>query len=110
MGHTSRHQSASVAGVCLMALLASSCLSGLLAPAAWAQSAGDGAGALRHYTIAAQPLRTALHQYLEQSGVQVAYLPPPACQSVRVAIQESWPERQLRAFNPSKLSFGEIVR
>lgn len=73
MGHTSRRQSASVAGVCLMALLASSCLSGLMAPAAKAQPAGDGAGATRHFTIAAQPLRTALHQYLEQSGVQVAY-------------------------------------
>lgn len=73
MGHTSRRQSASVAGVCLMALLASSCLSGLMAPAAKAQPAGDGAGAIRHFTIAAQPLRTALHQYLEQSGVQVAY-------------------------------------
>ncbi|MFT8551089.1 MAG: TonB-dependent siderophore receptor [Acetobacter okinawensis] len=56
-----------------MALLASSCLSGLMAPAAKAQPAGDGAGAIRHFTIAAQPLRTALHQYLEQSGVQVAY-------------------------------------
>lgn len=73
MGHTSRRQSASVAGVCLMALLASSCLSGLMAPAAKAQPAGDGAGTTRHFTIAAQPLRTALHQYLEQSGVQVAY-------------------------------------
>ncbi|WP_231866748.1 TonB-dependent siderophore receptor [Acetobacter malorum] len=56
-----------------MALLASSCLSGLMAPAAKAQPAGDGAGTTRHFTIAAQPLRTALHQYLEQSGVQVAY-------------------------------------
>lgn len=73
MGHTLRRQSASVAGVCLMALLASSCLSGFLAPAAKAQPVGDGAGAVRHFTIAAQPLRTALHQYLEQSGVQVAY-------------------------------------
>ncbi|MBT0676909.1 TonB-dependent siderophore receptor [Komagataeibacter oboediens] len=84
MGHTLRHQSASVAGVCLMTLLASSCLSGLMTQAAKAQTASASTGATRHFTIAAQPLRTALHQYLEQSGVQVAY-PTAAAGNVRAA-------------------------
>lgn len=79
MGHTSRRQPASVSGVCLMTLLASGQFAGLLTHTAHAETsvagtgAGAGAGTVRHFSIGAQPLRTALHAFLAQSGIQVAY-------------------------------------
>ncbi|MDN7350021.1 TonB-dependent siderophore receptor [Acetobacter senegalensis] len=71
MGHSVRRQPVSVAGVYMATLLASSCVWGLAARAAQAQTMVN--GTTRHFSIAAQPLRSALHHYLQQSGIQVAY-------------------------------------
>ncbi|MFT9295558.1 MAG: TonB-dependent siderophore receptor [Acetobacter orientalis] len=73
MTHSLYRQSAFVVRRCAFLLLASSCLSGFTPRAAQAESTEASQAKTKPFSIPAQPLKSALRHYFEQSGVQVAY-------------------------------------